>query len=259
MPKISVIIPVYRAEKFLANCLDSVLAQTFTDIEIICIDDGNTDSSPKILAKYAARDIRIKVITNKKNMGVSNARNNGIKIATGKYIHFMDADDFLDSDYYEKMYENIVRIHADMACSGFVSDTKYTSGIKYKHQILLKTIKQKVKKTNVLTDGYIWRYLFKKSFLDKNKLLFDVSLISQEDIVFLLQCFNRANAIVIVPDTLYHYVLNTDSALHRRDSAHYKKLKENYKIGKEYRKKFARENGLMLYWKMRKIRKLFKI
>lgn len=249
--------PVYKAEKFLENCLDSILAQTFTDFEIICIDDGNIDSGPKILAKYAARDSRIKIITNKKNLGVSAARNSGLKSATGKYIHFMDADDFLDSDYYEKMYENITRMHADMACSGFSSNTKFTSGIKYKHQILLKTIKQKVKKTNVLTDGYIWRYLFKKSFLNGNNLFFDTSLISQEDIVFLLQCFEISNEVIIVPNVLYHYVLNTDSALNRRDAAHYKKLKENYKLGKKFRRDFAIKNGLKLYWKMRKLRKLF--
>ena len=88
MPKISVIIPVYNVEKYLGECLDSVLRQTLKDIEIICVDDGSTDDSPKILSEYAAKDSRIRIIT-QPNGGLSAARNAGMDAATGKYIYFL--------------------------------------------------------------------------------------------------------------------------------------------------------------------------
>ncbi len=92
MPKISVIVPVYNVEKYLSDCLDSIINQTFHDIEIICVNDGSTDSSPSILSKYSAKDSRIQII-NQENRGLSGARNSGIKIATGEYTCFVDSDD----------------------------------------------------------------------------------------------------------------------------------------------------------------------
>ena len=100
MPKISVIIPVYNVEKYLGQCLDSVVNQTFKDIEIICIDDGSTDSSLDILKKYAQIDSRI-IIINSENNGVSEARNKGIERAKGDYIYFIDGDDYIDQQCLE--------------------------------------------------------------------------------------------------------------------------------------------------------------
>ena len=98
-PKISVIIPVYNAEKFLSRCLDSVINQTHENLEIICVNDESTDGSLEILQEYAAKDSRV-IIENQKNQGAPVARNRGIEIATGEYIHFVDADDWLNLTLY---------------------------------------------------------------------------------------------------------------------------------------------------------------
>ena len=99
MPKISVIVPVYNVEKYLKECLDSIINQTFKDIEIICVNNGSTDSSCEILNEYAKNDNRIKII-NSENIGVGNARNLGLQAVTGEYISFVDSDDFLNTDTY---------------------------------------------------------------------------------------------------------------------------------------------------------------
>lgn len=110
--KISVIVPVFNAEKYLKMCLNSLVSQTLKNIEIICIDDGSTDNSLAILDKFKSKDDRIKIIK-QKNYGVSMARNNGISEAQGEYIGFVDADDWVDKDFFEKLYnaaQNIMLI-----------------------------------------------------------------------------------------------------------------------------------------------------
>ena len=100
MPEISVIVPVYNVEKYLRECLDSVLKQTFSDFEVICVNDGSTDGSPAILAEYAAKDLRIKTVT-QENSGLSDARNTGMALAQGKYLYFLDSDDWIEPDTLE--------------------------------------------------------------------------------------------------------------------------------------------------------------
>ena len=117
MPKVSVVIPVYNVEKYLGECLDSVLRQTFKDLEIICVDDGSTDSSPKILADYAAKDSRIKIIT-QPNGGLSAARNAGMDAASGKYIYFLDSDDYITDDAMERCVEICERDNLDQLVFG---------------------------------------------------------------------------------------------------------------------------------------------
>ena len=251
-PKISVVIPIYNVAQYLSRCLDSVCSQTFKDLEIICINDGSTDNSKKILAKYAACDERI-VVVNKKNAGVSAARNDGIKIAQGKYIHFLDADDFIDTDYYEKMYNAAHNGSSDMVCSGFITNTKYARNLKYKRDFIESDLRAKIRKTYVFTDGYVWRYLFKKQFITKNKLLFDTDMISQEDVIFVLNAVAVANNVSFVSGTFYHYMFNDMSALHARDAAHHKKIKMQYKIGKEYKRSFAHRYAVNDLWIWRKV------
>ena len=108
MDKISIIVPVYNNYNFLDKCLDSIINQTYKNIEIILINDGSTDNSLKKLKKYAKVDSRI-ILINKKNEGVSKARNDGIKISTGKYITFVDSDDYLECDAIEKIYIALIK------------------------------------------------------------------------------------------------------------------------------------------------------
>ncbi len=117
--KISVIVPVYNVEKYLKECLDSIINQTLSDIEIICVNDGSTDNSLKILEEYALKDKRIKII-NKENGGLSSARNAGLDVAKGKYLHFVDSDDYLDLKCYEKLYNKIIEFDADFCQFGYL-------------------------------------------------------------------------------------------------------------------------------------------
>ena len=111
---ISIIIPVYKTEPYLRKCVDSVLAQTYTNLEVILVDDGSPDDCGKICDEYAAKDSRVKVI-HKENGGLSSARNCGLDVATGKYIGFVDSDDWIDPDMYETLLGLLLRYDADIA------------------------------------------------------------------------------------------------------------------------------------------------
>ncbi|HEL7541574.1 TPA: glycosyltransferase, partial [Enterococcus faecalis] len=117
MPKISIIVPVYNVEKYLEKCVRSILAQTFTDFELILVDDGSPDSSGAMCDQFAEQDERVKVI-HKENGGLSDARNAGIEIATGEYLGFVDSDDYIADDMYELLYTNIVKEDADLSICG---------------------------------------------------------------------------------------------------------------------------------------------
>ena len=115
MPKVSVIIPVYNVEKHLERCLDSVVNQTLKDIEIICVNDASTDNSINILKKYAQKDKRINIIDLPENLGAGNARNKALDIAKSEYIGFIDSDDFVDLDFYKKLYSKAKTENAQVA------------------------------------------------------------------------------------------------------------------------------------------------
>lgn len=122
-PLISVVVPVYNAEKFLHICLEYLVHQTYPNLEFIIVDDGSTDNTPEIYKNYAKHDKRFKIIR-QDNSGPANARNNGLAYASGEYIHFHDSDDFVEQDYYEKIFEAIKLSDADIIC-GEVKETGY--------------------------------------------------------------------------------------------------------------------------------------
>ena len=122
MPKLSVIVPVYNTEKYLRECIDSILAQTFTDFELILVDDGSTDGSGIICDEYADKDPRVQVI-HQQNGGATVARRSGVRIARGEYVTFVDSDDWIDSDFYAPMIEKIKETGADvLVCNTLTSD-----------------------------------------------------------------------------------------------------------------------------------------
>lgn len=123
-PKVSIIIPVYNTEKYLSRCLNSLVKQTLHDIEIICINDGSEDNSLSILENYASSDERI-VLIDQKNQGQSVARNRGIEIARGKYIGFVDSDDWVDDNYFEKLYCAAENNNCDIAVAGIIRLSKF--------------------------------------------------------------------------------------------------------------------------------------
>ena len=118
-PKVSIIVPVYNVEKYLEKCLDSLVNQSLHDIEIICVNDGSKDDSLDILEKYAKKDSRIKII-NKQNQGLSAARNDGLKVAAGEYVGYVDSDDWVDLNFYEKLYESAKKYNAEIASGNII-------------------------------------------------------------------------------------------------------------------------------------------
>ena len=146
MCKISIIVPVYNTEKYLEKCLNSLISQTLEDIEILCINDGSTDNSIKILEQYANRDSRIKII-NKKNAGVSAARNTGISQAKGEYLGFVDSDDYVDLNFYEKLYNTAKEYNASIAVAGIIRFNEFHKKyhLKLNETILSNDLKTKLK------------------------------------------------------------------------------------------------------------------
>lgn len=121
--KVSIIVPIYNVEKYLDRCMESLLNQTLKDIEIIMVDDGSPDNCPKMCDEYAKKDSRVKVI-HKRNAGLGEARNSGLKIISGKFVAFVDSDDFVELDMYEKLYTAAENMKSDTVYCGF---SKYLS------------------------------------------------------------------------------------------------------------------------------------
>ena len=149
MAKISIIIPVYNVKKFLNKCLKSIVNQTFTDLEIICINDGSTDKSLSILNSFAQKDNRI-IVINQSNQGQSCARNAGLAIATGEYTGFVDSDDWIDLDFYEKLYTAAEKYNADIVCVNDDINTTSANG-KMISRIMMSVSQNEIERTSERT------------------------------------------------------------------------------------------------------------
>lgn len=204
---ISVIIPVYQVEKHLRRCLDSVITQTFSDLEIILVNDGSTDSSGKICDEYAEKDSRIKVI-HQENQGLSAARNAGLDIAKGDFIGFVDGDDYIEPAMYENLYQAAIENNADITICNFhrVDDSNKTlfySNLK----AWTGNSKDFVKKDGIRYN-YVWHKLYKKN-LFKN-IRFPVGR-QWEDLFIMHDVFWHAEKITIIPYIGYNYVAHSQS------------------------------------------------
>ena len=216
--KISVIIPVYNVEKYLRECLDSVINQTYKDLEIICVNDASTDSSLSILEEYALKDSRIKVFNNDKRLNPGSSRNLGVKYATGEYIHFLDSDDWLELDAYEKLVNHLEKI-GNVDVLHFLwnyydnVDKTFVSG-KYKNTQILN----KIVNINDDKDFFVnwcrsaWLKLYRKDFLINNKLFFN-DYPCLEDIEYGILILVFANSIYFVDDVLLNYRVNNKYSL----------------------------------------------
>lgn len=212
MTKISVIIPVYNTEKYLEKCLDSIVRQTYKNIEILIVDDGSKDNSYKIYEKYNDKDDRVHIIT-KINGGLSDARNCGIEKATGEYICFVDSDDYVELNYIEKMYNAIEKEHADICCCGkIVEKGNKKSLINCKTEFVVNSfeaLKLYLQKSEI--DNSAVDKLYRKELFDKIK--FPVGRYF-EDIGTVYKLFFVANKIVHINNPLYHYVMRSGSICH---------------------------------------------
>ena len=224
MCEVSIIVPIYNVEKYLNRCLDSLVNQTFKDIEIIALNNGSTDSSLDILKDYASNDNRITIIDNE-NLGVSKARNIGIDKASGKYIVFVDSDDWIDTNMIEVLHSNITKNNCDLVMCTYVREFDDHSKEKIfnlpdvnlyvddevKEQLLRKLIgpvgKELANPEYLDALGTVWAKMYKTSLLKNNNLKFvDLSEIgSGEDTLFNVYAFNEADRVILLNKPMYHY------------------------------------------------------
>ena len=206
MPKISVIVPVYNTEKYLPKCLDSLISQTLTDLEIICVNDGSSDGSLDILYQYANRDRRIKIINFEENKGVSIARNSGIEAATGEYLCFVDSDDFVDLDFYEKLYHKAKKTGADIVKGDLKEIFPDGREKVYDLNETILTYKNKLCFYYSFTSA-----IYKLSLVKEKHCFFDSRLTYSEDVVWLNRIVIAADSMEIVPNIYYNYCRREDS------------------------------------------------
>ena len=205
-PKISVIVPIYNVESYLRKCLDSLINQTLNNIEIICVNDCSPDNSLAILEEYAKKDSRIKIISFKKNKGVSVARNKGMEISNGEYIGFVDPDDYVDLDFYEKLYKSAKRKNADIAVA-VRKINEIGTNKEYVYEI-----NEKIRKHKCYFTATHQIAIYKISMLKKHDIKYPPNIITTQDSVFLNAAVIAAKNICVINDTYYHYVRRENSS-----------------------------------------------
>ncbi len=216
-PKVSVIMPVYNAAEFLSRCLDSVANQTLADIEIICVDDGSSDNSVEILQSYANKDSRFIILT-QPNKGAGAARNYGMAVAKGKYLSFLDSDDFFEEDMLETAYNRAEKYRAEITV--FESEKYFTKSGKYapNYSIRYHLLPQKdvfggmdiEKDIFRAFTGWAWDKLFNSEFIKETGLQFQEQR-TTNDMFFVFRAVAKAEKITVVPKVLAYYRRDTDS------------------------------------------------
>lgn len=236
--KITIIVPIYNTEKYIEKCINSIINQTYTNLEIILIDDGSTDNSGNICDNYALKDNRIKVV-HKKNEGVSIARNIGIEKASGEYVGFVDSDDYIESTMYEVLIKDIIENQTDIAvCNCSVNgNSKFEKNILNRHEMLdLILDKDKFR-------GYVCNKIYKLKLL-KN-LRFEENIHLCEDLLFNCNYIARSEKMSIIDRKLYNYVKRDDSAVNSFVEKHFSVIEAYQKIENIY-EKYSEKNLLKL-------------
>lgn len=211
---VSVIVPVYNVEKYISRCVDSLLNQTYTALEILLIDDGSTDCSGQLCDEFAAKDARIQVI-HKPNGGVSSARNQGLRAATGDYIGFSDSDDYIDPSMYEKLVSLLEKETADISVCSFANEETPGNFVPYfQEEKKVYVFRDEEQRANLLQNKYyscsLCDKLFRREVLDT--VFLDEAITHYEDLWFLYQAMKRSSKLVFFPEPLYYYCTNQGSA-----------------------------------------------
>ena len=229
-PKISIIVPIYKVEPYLRKCLDSIVNQTYQNLEIILIDDGSPDRCGEICDEYAAKDGRITVI-HKTNGGLSSARNAGLDAATGEYIGFVDSDDWIEMDMYEYLLSNVLSKNADICICGRYEEYENKFFIKryLGEELLNKEDAVCALLKNDLIQNFVWDKLWRRKLFDN--ICFPVGR-TYEDLAIVHRLFERAEVILCLPEAKYHYLQRPDSivgdiSLQNRYN-HYVSAKQRY-------------------------------
>lgn len=212
MLKVSVIVPVYNVKKYLIRCLDSIIEQTLKDIEIICVDDGSDDGSELILKYYADKGL-IKVFS-QQNLGVSAARNLGIKNASGDFISFVDADDYIEPEFLEQLYNTAIKYCADVACGSIIreNEKEKVELLAYNDICSAESVRDKFILAGIPQSNYVWNKIYKRQEILSNNLSFLEGTV-YEDYLFTSQALEKLGRLVSVPNVSYHYFKHSESLI----------------------------------------------
>lgn len=224
MPKVSIIVPIYNAEKYMKKCIDSILDQTLNDIEVILVNDGSSDNSATIADNYAKNDLRVRVI-HQKNSGPSVARNNGIKLAIGKYIGFVDSDDYIENTMYERLFNIANDNQVQLAMCNYKEIHTYDNR---KEEVKSNLISNKIySKKDILKDiistfsksqnyGFysLWNKIYMREWLVETGIELDINRDHGEDWWFNINVFSKLESFICIEDCLYNYVhVNKESLM----------------------------------------------
>ena len=222
MPKVSIIVPIYNIEDYIERCLESLLSQTLKNIEIICVDDGSTDSSGDICDYYALQDERL-VVIHKENGGLVSARKIGLEIARGEYIGFVDGDDYIEPDMYQQLLAAIQQNHVDIIHSGFISQGKTFLPKKFEVLNYMDARCENIRKyvlSSEITPS-IWSKLFKKEIIQNCYSSVPDIQSYGEDLVCLVNCFCEGAHMISIDMAFYHYTIRDDSISHLISNKNY--------------------------------------
>lgn len=231
---ISVIMPIYNAQENLEEAIRSVEKSSFLDYELLLIDDGSTDNSPHICQRFAKKNEKIKYIR-QENAGVASARNRGLEIATGEYVAFLDADDSLSENMLEKMCIAVANTNADVCMAGWnewrgnekkankiVSEDLLVDGQEGTKQLALMLLTsghinssyEKISPYFIM--GVVWNSIYRRKFLEYNQIHFFCFWNNEDDWIFNIQCYNKADKIYLLNESLYNYRIDDKSLSHKK-------------------------------------------
>ena len=220
--ELSIIVPIYNVEKYLPICLDSIINQTFKNWELILVDDASTDNSSEIIRAYASKYNEILPVFLEHNTGVGNARNKGLEIANGRYIGFVDADDWIDQNFYQVLITSILKDNSEIAICGVKTEHLNAKCSTYRYRYMDSNCIDHNYALRLLTNSQnidqfispiVSNKIYLASFLKEHNLLFDPCKSFQDDF-FTFFCLVYANKISLVPDVYYHYFQRPNSITH---------------------------------------------
>ena len=248
---ISIIVPVYDVEKYIGRCVDSIINQTYKNLEIILVDDGSPDNCGKICDEYAKKDCRIKVL-HIKNGGVSNARNVGIEASTGEYISFVDSDDVICPEMYEKLLNCALENNADIVQCHYYH--LFEDG--HKEDMKCEKTVQKIENTEDARKAVVynkisfsvWAKLFKREII--GDIRFNTALKVSEDRLFVYECCSKASKVVMLDDVEYGYFQRESSVIH---TFNIKKFYDDDFVTKIFMKSYSNDKDIRNYLEKRTV------
>lgn len=219
-PKVSIIVPAFNTDSYIAKCLFSLTKQTLNEIEIICINDGSTDKTLEIIEKFAQIDNRIKII-NQANQKQGAARNRGMEAATGEYIGFIDSDDWVDLDFFEKLYLAAKKYDSDIALATNIrtGNGKTKKRLNIEEEVFVQSLQERIDISKQVKNPCPTNKIYRKEMLIKNNITWPEGVYC-EDKMFTIQAIFYANGLVAVPEVNYYYFRNPHSTVKRKTKEH---------------------------------------